>query len=69
MDLLSIIEQAIKREVASNRLYTEAAGKAASEESRQLFLRLAGEEQKHKELLMAEYQKISGRAVNEDWLL
>ena len=69
MDLLGIVEQAIKREVSSYRLYTEAESKASTEESRQLFQRLAGEEQKHKELLIAEYEKIAGRAVDEEWLL
>jgi len=68
MDLLDIIEQAIKREVAANRLYAEAAEKAPSPESKQLFTRLAAEEQKHKQILMVEYEKIAGKAVDEAWL-
>ena len=68
MDLLEIIEQAIKREVSSHRLYSEAAAKASTGESRQLFQRLASEEQRHKDLLIAEYERVAGRAVDGEWL-
>jgi rubrerythrin len=69
MDLLEIMEEAIKREVAANRLYLEAASKATGEELKRLFLRLAAEEEKHKQILVAEYEKAAGRAVSEEWLL
>ena len=48
MNYQEIITTAMKREEASYNLYTDLAGKSEDEEVKKVFLKLAGEEAKHK---------------------
>jgi rubrerythrin len=65
-ELLEILEDAIKKEVAANKLYTEAAAKAETSEARSLLERLAAEERVHKQLLLGLYERLAGRAAALD---
>ncbi len=57
MDFQSALVVAMKREKAAFRLYTDIAGQVDDEELRQLFLRLAQEEAKHKLRFEIEYDE------------
>ena len=50
-EILSILEEAIKRERAAFNLYSRGAGLAEKKEIREIFERLALEEQGHEKLL------------------
>ena len=57
MDFQSALVVAMKREKAAFRLYTDLAGQIDDEELRDLFLRLAQEEAKHKLRFEIEYDE------------
>jgi len=67
-DLLKIIETAIRAEVQAKELYLRGEQAATTDEARALFRRLAGEEEGHRQLLLAQYQEMTGKAFTEsDW--
>jgi rubrerythrin len=65
-EMLDIIEEAIKAEVAAYNRYTRGAQRATNEQIRTLFLTLAQEEQRHRERLIAEYETLAGKSW-EEW--
>ncbi|HUT74429.1 MAG TPA: ferritin family protein [Armatimonadota bacterium] len=68
MDVLKIMETAIRAEVEAKALYLRGEQAAATEDARALFRRLAAEEERHRELLLDLYQKLAGKAYAEaEW--
>ena len=68
MDLLKILEMAIRLEVDAKALYVKGEQETASEDARSLFSFLAAEEEKHRLLLLDLYQKTAGREYAEsEW--
>ena len=65
-EMLAIIEEAIKAEVAAYNRYTRGAERATSDQLKELFSALAREEQRHRERLIAEYETLAGRSW-EEW--
>jgi rubrerythrin len=65
MELLEIMETAIRAEVDAKNLYLKGEQTATAEEARALFRRLAAEEEKHRQLLVAMYQEMTGKASAE----
>jgi len=65
MDLLEIMEIAIRAEVEAKNLYLKGEQTATAEDARALFRHLAGEEEKHRQLLLAKYQEMTGKAAAE----
>jgi rubrerythrin len=64
-ELLEILEQALQREIMAAKLYREGAGKANHEKAKELLLRLAKEEERHRDLLSEQYQELAGKALYE----
>lgn len=63
-EFAEILKFAVKREEEAASFYREAGGKALSPSMRQVFMRMAGEEEKHKELLTTlDVGKITDRKV------
>ena len=65
-EMLEIIEEAIKAEIAAYNRYSRGAERATNDEIKQLFLSLAQEEQRHRERLIAEYEILAGKSW-EEW--
>ena len=65
-EMLAIIEEAIKAEIAAYNRYSRGAERAINDEIKQLFLSVAQEEQHHRERLIAEYEVLAGKAW-EGW--
>ena len=65
MDLLQIMETAIRAEVEAKRLYERGEAVATTDDARALFRKLAGEEEKHKQRLLAKYEEMTGAAFTE----
>lgn len=64
-DELSIISQAILNEVEGKEFYLIASAQATSDGSKQAFLELANEEQKHEEYLKKLWEELSGESEFE----
>ena len=62
-ELLKIIQEAIQREIMAAKLYEEGAVKANNDKAKALFSQLAKEEQHHRDLLLAQYQELAGKAL------
>jgi len=60
-ELLKLLEDALVRERSAEDLYRHAAELASRPEVKKMFLKLAGEEQKHEEVLRREYHAIKKR--------
>jgi len=65
-ELLQILEGAIQREITAARLYEEGAAKANNDKAKALLERLAQEERRHRDLLRAQYEELSGHALYEE---
>lgn len=65
-EMLEIIEEAIKAEIAAYKRYSRGAERATNDEIRTLFLSLAQEEQRHRERLIAQYEVLAGKSW-EEW--
>jgi rubrerythrin len=66
-EMLDIIEEAIKAEVAAYNRYSRGAERATDDEIKQLFLSLAREEQRHRERLITQYEALAGKSW-EEWM-
>jgi rubrerythrin len=66
-EMLDIIEEAIKAEVAAYNRYWRGAERATDDEIKQLFLSLAREEQRHRERLITQYEALAGKSW-EEWM-
>lgn len=60
-EILTILEIAIKREVAAQDLYADGVKKAERPEVKQIFEQLRAEEEKHEALLKDLYRQIKKR--------
>ena len=56
-EILRILEEAIKREQAAFKLYSRGESLAGKQELKEVFARLASEEQGHEELLRRMYRE------------
>ena len=66
-EMLEIIEEAIRAEVAAYNRYSRGAERASNDEIKELFLSLAREEQGHRERLIAQYEILAGKSW-EQWM-
>jgi len=64
-ELLEIMQTAIRAEVEANKLYRRGEQSATSDDARELFRRLAEEEEQHKQMLLAKYQEMTGQAFTQ----
>jgi rubrerythrin len=65
-EILTIIEEAIKAEIAAFNRYSRGAERATNEQIRELFESLAQEERRHRERLVREYEALAGKSW-EEW--
>jgi rubrerythrin len=66
-EMLEIIEEAIKAEIAAYNRYSRGAQRAINDEIKELFLALAREEQRHRERLISQYEILAGKSW-EEWM-
>lgn len=57
-DMIRILSLAIEREIIANKFYLDLAGKATSDEAKEMFLALAREEEVHRKILQAEIDSL-----------
>ncbi len=65
-ELLKILEAAIQREIMAAKVYAEAEAKANHAKAKALLEQLSKEEQRHRDLLRAQYEELAGRALAEE---
>jgi rubrerythrin len=68
MELLKIVDAAIRMEVEAKAFYLKGERESSTEDARALFRQLAGEEEQHRRMLLALYEKMAGKAYTEaEW--